>query len=102
MLRKRDRIIKPVKARCWKTTHKYGMHLPKDVDKALWIDKVNGNTFWRDAIEKEKRKAKVAYIPINGSTPDQVCSNKCDSLRGHQEIKCHIVFDIKMDFICKA
>ena len=101
-LRKRDRIIKKVKAKYWRTTHKFGIRLPKTVEEALQIDEENGNTLWRDAIEKEMRKAKVSYTAIQDATPQDVRSNKCDDLRGHQEIKCHIIFDVKMDFTRKA
>ena len=101
-LRKRNRIIKKVKAKYWRTTHKFGIRLPKSVEEALRIDEENGNTLWRDAIEKEMRKAKVSYSAILDATPQDVRSNKCDALRGHQEIKCHIIFDVKMDFTRKA
>ena len=47
-------------------------------------------------------KAKVSYIPMDGVTPEDVRANKVDQLRGFQEIKCHIIFDIKMDFTRKA
>ncbi len=47
-------------------------------------------------------KAKVAYVPIEGVTPEEVRANKVDQLCGFQEIKCHIVFDVKMDFTWKA
>ena len=35
------------------TTHKYGIELLRSVDEALQLDKLNGNTFCRDAINKE-------------------------------------------------
>ena len=44
----------------------------------------------------------MAYVPIKGVTPEEVRANKVDQLRGFQEIKCHIVFDVKMDFTQKA
>jgi Reverse transcriptase (RNA-dependent DNA polymerase) len=101
-LRKRNRIIKKIKAKYWRVTHKFGIRLPKSVDEALRIDVENGNTLWRDAIEKEMAKAKISYTAVDGATPQDVRSNKCDALRGHQEIKCHIIFDVKMDFTRKA
>jgi hypothetical protein len=73
--------------------------LPKTVEEALHIDEENGNTLWRDTIQKEMTKAKVSYTAVQDATPS---SNKCDNLRGHQEIKCHIVFDVNMDFTRKA
>jgi len=32
---------------------KFGIQVPQSVDEALPIDKANGNTLWKDAIEKE-------------------------------------------------
>ena len=52
-LRRRDIIIAAVNSRVKRTTHKYGIELPRSVDEALRFDKHNGNTFWRDAINKE-------------------------------------------------
>ena len=42
-LRRRDRIIKKVKTRYWRRTHKYGVELPKTVTEALEIDARTGN-----------------------------------------------------------
>jgi hypothetical protein len=47
-------------------------------------------------------KAKVAYVAIDGTTPEQVRSNQVPELCGFQEIKCHMIFDVKMDFTRKA
>ncbi len=46
VLKKRDRIIRKVKARYWDRTHKYGVLLPKSVEEALRIDRDTGTTFW--------------------------------------------------------
>jgi hypothetical protein len=102
MLNKRDRIIKKVKAKYWRTTHKFGVRIPKSLEEAVHIDHENGNRLWQDAIEKEMRKAQISYTKIDGHTPEEVRANECDPLRGHKEIKCHIVFDVKMDFTRKA
>jgi hypothetical protein len=102
VMRKRNRMINKVKKKYWQTTHKFGIRIPKTVAEALQLDAKNGNHLWEDAIKKEMNKAKVAYVLIDGCTPEQVRSNKVDKLRGHQEIKCHIIFDVKMDFTRKA
>ena len=102
VMRKRDRIINKVKKKYWRTTHKFGIRVPKSTSEALQLDRENGNRLWEDAIKKEMGKAKVAYIPVKECTPEQVRANQVDKLRGHQEIKCHIIFDIKMDFTRKA
>ena len=91
-LRKRDRIIKKVKSRYWKRTHKYGIELPHSVEEALAIDRRTGTTFWADAIAKEMKNVRVAFdFPEDGKPPP-----------GFKEIKCHMIFDIKSDLTRKA
>ena len=52
VLRRRNRIIAKVKAKYWRTTHKFGIRVPKSVDEALAIDKENVNTLWYTATQK--------------------------------------------------
>ncbi|KAL7524483.1 hypothetical protein ACHAWF_000969 [Thalassiosira exigua] len=47
---------------------------------------------------KGMTKVKVSYELVEGCTPEEVRSDKVPALRGHQEISCHIIFDVKMDF----
>ena len=101
-LRKRNRIISKVKSRYWRTSHKFGVRLPKNVEEAYQIDKETGTTFWTDAINKEMAKVKVAWEARDDVTPEQVRDGKVPDLLRHQEIGCHIVFDCKMDFTRKA
>ena len=44
-----------------KTTHKFGIHLPKTIKEALEIDKQTGTRFWRDAIATEMKDVDVAF-----------------------------------------
>lgn len=95
-LRQRDRVIKAVrkaKSKYWSKTHKYGIELPKTVKEALEIDKRTGTDFWRRAIEKEMRNVMVAFEILEDGT---------DVPPGYQHIKCHLVFDVKMDLTRKA
>ncbi|KAI2500467.1 Reverse transcriptase (RNA-dependent DNA polymerase) [Fragilaria crotonensis] len=101
VLRKRHRIVAKVK-RYWRTTHKFGIRLPKTVEEALAIDDESGTDFWRKALSKEMGKVKVAWKPIDNVSPAQARSGQVPSLIGFQEIRCHIIFDIKMDFTRKA
>ena len=101
VLRRRNRRINQVKRKYWKTTHKYGVRLPKTVDEALRLDKQNGDKQWENAIKKEMGKANVAYVPVENMTVEQARRSEGE-LIGFQEIKCHIVFDVKMDFTRKA
>ena len=48
VLQKRNHIISKVASRYWKTTHKFGIEVPKSVKHALEIDKRNGNRFWKN------------------------------------------------------
>jgi hypothetical protein len=101
ILRKRKRIIKKLKKRYWRTTHKFGVEVPHSVAEALAIDDATGTTFWWDAIKKELDKIMVAFDFQDGVTPQQV-RNDPKLLVGYQEITCHWVFDVKMDLTRKA
>jgi hypothetical protein len=102
VIKRRNRIISKVKSRYWKTTHKFGIRLPKTVQEALDIDRTMGTDLWRQAINKEMTRVKVAWVTHDGHTPQEVRDGKAPDLIGFQEIGCHIVFDIKMDFTRKA
>lgn len=102
VIKRRDRIISKVKSRYWKTTHKFGIRLPKSVKEALEIDRTTNTDLWRKAINKEMSKVKVAWTAHDSPSPQEVRQGKTSSFVGFQEIKCHMVFDIKMDFTRKA
>jgi len=102
ILRKRNRIISKVKKKYWRTTHKFGIKLPHSVEEALEIDRITGTDHWRRALNKEMQRVKVAWKVREGITPEDVRAGKVKDLVGFQEIGCHIVFDIKMDFTRKA
>eukprot|EP00804_Cyclotella_cryptica_P027817 CCRYP_009226-RA/>CCRYP_009226-RA protein AED:0.27 eAED:0.33 QI:0/0/0/1/0/0/4/0/432 len=94
--KKRDRIVSLVKpgARYHKRTHKYGIELPKTVEEAYAIDRATGTTFWHDAIEKEMKNMRVAFGVLAGGVAPPA---------DHQYIRCHMIFDVKMeDFRRKA
>ena len=102
-LRKQNRIISKVKSRYWRTTHKFGVKLPKSVEEALEIDRLTGTDLWAKAINKEMSRVKVAWKKYEENiTPEQVRKKKPPGVNGYQEIGCHTVFDVKMDFTCKA
>ena len=94
VLRRRNRIVAKVKSRYWKTTHKFGIEVPKDVERALKIDQETGTTFWREAIDKEMTKVMVAFEEWDGTIEEARSGKK---LVGYTEIKCHMIFDVKMD-----
>ena len=102
VLRKRNRIISKVKKKYWRTSHKYGIRLPKSVLDAIAIDKETGTDYWQKAIAKEMKKVMVAFEEIEGYTPQEIRDGKCPALKGFQETGTSWVFDVKMDFTRKA
>ena len=47
-------------------------------------------------------KVKVAWTAADGVSPEQARTGKESSMIGYQEIRCHVIFDMKMDFTRKA
>lgn len=76
-LRRRDRLIAGVNSGVWRTTHKYGVELPRTVTEALALDRKNGNNLWRKAIDKEMENLKVAFdILPEGAKPPPLVTNR--------------------------
>ena len=61
VLRRRDRIIKKVKAGYLRKTHKYGIEVPNTVAEAIKLDLDTGTTYWQMAIEKEMKNVRIAF-----------------------------------------
>ncbi len=97
VLKKRDAIILLVKHHnvgYLKKTQKQGLPLQKLVDDALVIDRHSGSILWVDAIAKEMQNVRVAFDALEYGRNVPL---------GFQFVKCHMIFDIKMeDFCCKA
>lgn len=101
-LKKRNRIVAKVKSKYWRTTHKFGVRVPKSIDEAYRIDDENGNTYWADALKKEINKVSVAWEVYSGNlTPQEVRDGKASDLIGYQEIGCHMIFDVKMSDLAR-
>ena len=88
VLKKRDRIISKMASKYWKKKHKYGLRIPHTVNEAIEINKENGDTLWWYAILQEMKNVRPAFKSIR--------DNKVDVLPGYQQIKSHIIFDIKL------
>jgi Reverse transcriptase (RNA-dependent DNA polymerase) len=94
VLRRRDRIIKKVKASvAFSKSTKFGIRVPRSVNEALAIDAETGTTFWRDALDKEMAVVRPAFQfnPLD-KKPE----------RGYRWIPCHMIFDIKPGLTRKA
>jgi len=92
-LKRRDRMIKAIKTRYLKRTHKYGIPLPKTVEEAYELDRVSGTDFWHQAIVKEMTNNSIAFKFLE--------EGECVP-PGSQWIPFHMIFDVKCDFTCKA
>ena len=91
-IKKKGRIIAKIKSKYWERTHKYGIRIPKDVKEAIEIDKENERLGlevpkWWDAIIQEMKNVRIAFEEYEGNIKDLV---------GYQEVKCHMIFDIKL------
>ena len=92
-LRKRDAIVTAVGVRLWKTTHKYGVKIPKDVHHAQELDRRNGNTMGMDVLAKEMFNVGIAF---------EVVEEKQSAPLGWSQVSGHLVWDVKIDFTQKA
>ena len=102
VLRQRNRMMSKVKKKHWRTTHEFGIRLPKSTEEALRLDAENGDDHLKKALDKEMTKAKASWERPDNVTPEQARTGKVSELIGHQEIDCHVVFDMRMDFAWKC
>ena len=87
-IKKRDRLIRKVKAKYWTSTHnKYGVRIPKNIEEAKRIDAENGNMLWMDAVRLEMKNIMVAFVEYHGNDKD---------LLGYEVITGDLVFDVKL------
>jgi hypothetical protein len=92
-IKKEKRIIKLVKSRYSQRSHKFGIYVPRTVQEALQIDQDTGTTYWRDAIHKEMSNNRLAFKFLEDEEKVPI---------GYKWIRCHMIFDVKMDFTRKA
>jgi hypothetical protein len=101
-IKHRERIVNKLKKKYWRTEYKFGIRLPKTVEEALEIDRQTGTEHWAKALRKEMVKVAVAIKPKEGVVPNDVRTGKVSDMIGFQEIKCHVIFDVKMDLTRKV
>lgn len=92
-LRKRDVILSAVKSHVRRTTHKYGVEVPRSVEHASQLDKENNSTLWMDALKKEMFNVGIAFEMLD----DGVAAPN-----GWNKVSGHLVWDVKMDLTRKA
>ena len=62
------------------------------INKALALDKKNGNTLWADTIAKEMKDVHFAFKNLLDGQSAPI---------GFQKILCHMIFDVKMEDFCR-
>jgi hypothetical protein len=92
-LKKRDRIIAAVNSSVKNSSQKYGIQVPRTVQEALELDRINGNDFWRKAINKEMSNVMIAF---------EILEDDKQVPPGWSKVTGHMIFDVKMDFTRKA
>ena len=53
VIAQKHRIIKAMKTRYVRKTHKYGIEMPKSIKEAYELDRMSGTDYWHHAIIKE-------------------------------------------------
>jgi hypothetical protein len=91
-LKKAARIMAKVKVRNVRQ-EKFGIQVPRSVEEALAIDRTSKTTYWGDAINKEMKNIEIAFRILEEGEQVPV---------GYQFIRCHFIFDVKIDGTRKA
>jgi len=93
ILSQKKRLLNKIKTIYHKNDLKFGIRVPKSIIEALALDKANNNKLWEQAINLEMTNVKIAFKFLDKGAPPPV---------GHKGIRCHIIFDVKMDLTRKA
>ena len=93
VMRKRDRIISSVNSRVKKVIHKYGAEIPSSVEHCYQLDKKNGNTLWRYALNREMNNLRVAF---------DILDDRRSLPPGYTKSSGHIIFEVRMTLERKA
>ena len=67
--------------------------MPETVKQVLEVDWEMNTDFWRKVLQTEMDKIHPAVKSLEHNVQRPI---------RYQEIPCHIIFDVKMDFTCRA
>jgi len=95
VIKRKERLINKVKSKYWRTTHKFGIEIPKSVEEAYEIDRTTGTNHWSRAIEKEMKNVRIAFEKLDNVSEEQMRTGKVRP--GYSYCSTHMIFDIKMD-----
>jgi len=94
VIKRKERLIKKVESKYWRTTHKFGIDIPKPVEEAYEIDRATGTSHWSRAIEKEMKVVRFAFEKLDNVSEEQMRTGKVRP--GYCYSTTHMIFDIKM------
>jgi len=95
---KKNHTVNKLKTKYWRTSHKFGIEIPKLVKHALQINHKTGTDHWQCAIEKEMKNIHIAFQKWDGGGLKVARTKSINgSLISFQEIQCHMISNIKMD-----
>ena len=69
--------------------YKFGVQIPRNHEHAMELDRINGNTFWRDAEKKE-----LGQIDEYNALRNMGIGWK--PAAGYKKIRVHLVYDVKV------
>ena len=92
-----SQLVRAFKAKMTPTApkFKFGIQVPYGVKMALYLDKINGNNNWKEAIKKELDQLSE-YNVFRTLNEGEVLSKE------YKQVPYHFVFDVKFDLRCKA
>ena len=91
-MRHRYRIISKVKSKYWRTSHKFGILVPKTVKYAYDIDRQLWTEFWTKDIAKDMTNVRIEFEKLDGVTPDETRKREINPVYEH--VNMNMIFDI--------
>ena len=93
MLRKRDSIAPMVTSRVHKSTHKNDIDATTEIEHVNRLDAKNRNNFCIKAIDNDVHDMGMAF---------EILDEKSPTLVDHKKVTDYLLFDVKINFMCKA
>jgi hypothetical protein len=76
-LRRRNAILRAVRARVGKQTHQYRIEVPTSLIRVNELDRINGNTLWMDGLKLEMHNVGGAFEVLEDGKGVSLCPGWC-------------------------
>ena len=67
---------------------KFGIKIPRNIKETINFDNENGNTYWGDVIDKERKNVKITFKKIQ---------NGEKVLSGYKKVRCFMNLQVEFD-----